>query len=79
MSQQLKFKNEELEQVANNADALFAWIEEELPVTEKTERPIRIPSHLVLVTATFVASSLPLLVGPESPGVICWYGGCSGG
>lgn len=80
MRQPIDFKIEELERVAENADALCVWLEEELPGTEKSEPRIRIPKHLALVTSTLIASGLPLLLGPALPGVVCWggTGGCCG-
>lgn len=80
MRQTFEFTNEELDEVAENATALMAWLEEDAPTLEVTERRIRIPSHLALVTTTIMASGLPLLLGPVLPGVACWggSGGCCG-
>lgn len=75
MRQTFEFTNEELDELAENATALIAWLEEDSPTSELTERRIRIPSHLALVTTTIMASGLPLLLGPVLPGVVCWGGG----
>lgn len=61
MRQTFEFTNEELDELAENATALIAWLEEDSPTSELTERRIRIPSHLALVTTTIMASGLPLL------------------
>lgn len=79
MRQPLEFKNRDLTKVAENADMLFAWIEEELPRTEIEEHRHPIPSHLALVTTTIMASGVPLLLGPILPGMVCWAGGGGGG
>lgn len=78
MRQPLEFKNDELEKIAENADALFNWVEEDLPNSKAEGYRVRIPARLLLVTSTIMSSGLPLLLGPASPQSVCWIGGCGG-
>lgn len=77
MKQPLMFQQNEIENLAGNADALFSWLEQEESATQMKERRAPIPSHLILVAATIVASGLPVLLDPHLPTSTCWYGGCA--
>lgn len=87
MKQQLEFASHDLDSLADNADALFSWLDqahahglaEESDSTSSqsvADGSVKIPLRLLLVTATVVASGLPVWLDQQLPNSVCWYGNC---
>ena len=71
------FDQQEAEELAENADALFTWLKEG-EMQEPASKQIKIPTHLLLLSSAFVASGLPVILDKYLPNGGCWYGGgCS--
>ncbi len=86
MKQQLEFTSHDLEKLAENAEALFSWLDNESALAEEPDLTIgqrvkdwrvKIPSRLLLVTATIAASGLPVWLDQQIPNSACWFGSCS--
>lgn len=85
MKQQLEFASHDLESLAENADALFSWLDQEHALAEESnsassqsaaDGSVKIPLRLLLVTATVAASGLPVWLDQQLPNSVCWYGNC---
>ena len=78
MKEPFTFEQQEVEDLANNADALFSWLKEEEVEEQLPKKQVKIPTHLLVVSATMVASGLPVLLDKYLPDGGCWFGGgCS--
>ena len=72
------FDQQEVDELAENADALFIWLKEGEMQEITSKKQIKIPTHLLLLSSAFVASGLPVLLDKYVPNGGCWYGGgCS--
>ena len=69
------FDQQEVEELAENADALFNWLNEGDVQELASKKQIKIPTHLLLLSSAFVASGLPVLLDKFVPNGGCWYGG----
>ncbi|HRQ42420.1 MAG TPA: hypothetical protein PLD25_31275 [Chloroflexota bacterium] len=86
MRQQFEFSSYDLEKLAENADALMSWLEQGSASAEASAQDIdqtvknwrvKIPAHLLLVSATTTISGLTVWLDQQLPNSACWFGNCS--
>ena len=78
MKRPFAFDQQEVDELAENADALFNWLKEGEMQELTSKKRIKIPTQLLLLSSAFVASGLPVLLDKYVTNSGCWYGGgCS--
>lgn len=78
MKRPFAFEQQEIDALAENANALSSWLAKEEVQAQLLEKRIKIPAHLLLISATVFASGLPVLLDKYLPTGGCWAGGgCS--
>lgn len=75
VKQPFAFDQQEVDKLAENADTLLAWLKEGEMQEPASKKQIKIPTHLLLLSSTFVASGLPVILDKYLPNGGCWYGG----
>ena len=75
MKRPFAFDQQEVDDLAQNADALFVWLEEGDVQEHVPQKQVKIPTHLLLVSSAFVASGLPVILDNYLPNGGCWFGG----
>ena len=75
MKEPFTFEQQEVDELAENASALFSWLTEDEVQGKLPMERIKIPTHLLLVSSAIVASGLPVLLDKYLPNGSCWAGG----
>ena len=79
MRQPIRLDEQELDELANRADALCEWLGEQSiqDISPENRQRLAIPPRLTVLATTLLVYGGPIIFGGSGPEVYCWNGGCN--
>lgn len=78
MRQPINFDQNELDELANQADDLQNWLKEPGNM-DSAKKTLRIPPYLTIIMTTTYLYGLKIYLDGIIPNVACWLGDCTVG